>query len=54
MNRYGYFKVAAAVPAVRVADCGFNADHITGLMRRAAARGVSVMVFTELCITAYT
>ena len=54
MNRYGYFKVAAAVPAVRVADCGFNADHITGLMRRAAARGVRVMVFPELCITAYT
>ena len=54
MNRYGYFKVAAAVPAVRVADCGFNADHITGLMRRAAARGVRVMAFPELCITAYT
>ena len=54
MNRYAYFKVAAAVPAVRVADCGFNADHITGLMRRAAARGVRVMVFPELCITAYT
>ena len=54
MNRYGYFKVAAAVPAVRVADCGFNADHIIVLMRRAAARGVRVMAFPELCITAYT
>ncbi len=54
MNRYGYIKVAAAIPAVRVADCGFNADAVTGLIRKAAGRGVRIVVFPEMCVTAYT
>lgn len=54
MNRYGYIKVAAAVPAVKVADCDFNAGHIVAMMRRAAERGVRVVAFPELCITGYT
>lgn len=54
MNRYGYIKVAAAVPAVKVADCDFNAGHIVAMMRRAAERGVRVVTFPELCITGYT
>lgn len=51
MNKYGYFKVAAAVPSVRVADCQYNAEHIVAMMRRAADRGVRVVVFPELSIT---
>ncbi len=54
MNRYGYIKVAAAVPAVKVADCRFNAEHTIAMMRRAAARGVRAVVFPELGVTAYT
>ena len=54
MNRYGYIKVAAAVPAVRVADCDFNAGRIVEMMRRAADRGVRVVAFPELSVTAYT
>ena len=50
MNKYGYFKVAAAVPSVRVADCQYNAEHIVAMMRRAADRGVRVVVFPELSI----
>ncbi len=54
MNRYGYMRVAAAIPAVRVADCKFNTDSIIGLLRKAAERKVRIVVFPELCITAYT
>ena len=28
MNRFGFLKVAAAVPHVRIADCDYNAQHI--------------------------
>jgi len=54
MNKYGYMRVAAAIPSVRVADCEFNAAAITGLMRKAAERKARIVVFPELCITAYT
>ena len=54
MNRYGYIKVAAAVPAVKVADCDFNAGRIVEMMRRAADRGVRGVAFPELSVTAYT
>lgn len=54
MNKYGFIKVAAAVPEVRVADCDHNAQHIISLMRRAAERGARVVTFPELCLTTYS
>ncbi|MBR6662334.1 MAG: hypothetical protein IKL34_03790 [Alistipes sp.] len=54
MNRYGYFKVAAVVPEVKVADCEYNADRIIEMTQKAAERGVRVAVFPELCVTAYS
>ena len=38
MNRFGFLKVAAAVPHVRIADCDYNAQHITELIRKGADR----------------
>jgi len=54
MNEYGYIKVAAAVPCVRVADCSYNAAAIVQSARRAAAAGAEAAVFPELSITGYT
>ncbi len=54
MNEHGYIRVAAAIPSVRVADCKFNVDAIIGLMRKAAERKARIVVFPELCVTAYT
>lgn len=54
MNKYGYMKVAAAVPEVRVADCTYNARQTVMLAREAAAREVDVVVFPELSVTGYT
>lgn len=54
MDRYGFLKVAAAVPHVRVADCAHNADRIVALAQRAAQRGVEIAAFPELSLTGYT
>ncbi|MDR1004918.1 MAG: NAD(+) synthase, partial [Prevotellaceae bacterium] len=51
---YGFVKVAAAVPRVKIADCDYNAESILQLMTEADAKGVEIMVFPELCITGYT
>ncbi len=50
----GFVKVAAATPAIRVADCAYNAAQIETLMRSAADQGVSLLALPELCITGYT
>ena len=41
----GFLKVAAATPAIRVADCPYNAEKIRDLAREAADQGVEVVVF---------
>ena len=51
---YGYVKVAASVPRVRVADCKFNAGQIEKEIIIADGKGVQIIVFPELCITGYT
>lgn len=51
---YGFIKVAAAIPHVRVADCFYNIQQIEGLMRQASGKGVQIIVFPELSVTAYT
>ena len=50
----GFFRAAAATPAIRVADCQHNAEAVAELMEEAAARGVQAVVFPELCLTGYT
>jgi NAD+ synthase (glutamine-hydrolysing) len=54
MLEYGFLRVAAATPALRVADCPFNAEQILTLMRQAEGEGVAVLVFPELALTGYT
>lgn len=50
----GFIKVAAATPAIRVADCCFNAYSAAQLSKDAAKAGVRLLVLPELCITGYT
>lgn len=54
MTDYGYFRVAAAVPSVNVADCEHNVAAIADVVRRAAAMGIEVVVTPEMSITGYT
>ncbi|WP_373827885.1 NAD(+) synthase [Bacteroides heparinolyticus] len=51
---YGYVKVAAAVPRVKVADCRFNVEQIEKEIIIADGKGVQIIAFPELCITGYT
>ena len=52
--RDGFITVAVATPEVAVADCVHNAQATAALIQEAAARGVKVLVFPELGLTAYT
>src|SRR5262245_53134754 len=54
MIHHGFVRVAAASPALRVADCEYNAGRIAGLIARAEHDCVGVLVFPELAITGYT
>lgn len=51
---YGYVKVAAAIPCVKVADCKFNAGQIEKQIIIAEGKGVQIITFPELSITGYT
>ncbi|MGN0654795.1 MAG: NAD(+) synthase [Oscillospiraceae bacterium] len=50
----GFVKIACACPALKVADCDFNADRIIELITSACLQGVKVVCFPELSITGYT
>lgn len=54
MDSFGFLKVAAAVPHVKVGDCAFNASRLTALAEQAAQRGAEIVVFPELALTGYT
>ena len=51
---FGYVKVGAAVPRLKLADCIYNKEQIVAMAKDAAAKGVRVLTFPELCITGYT
>ena len=53
-THFGYVRVAAAVPHMRVADCQYNAAEIKKQITEAVQEGVEVVCFPELSITGYT
>ena len=53
-SKFGYVRVAAAVPRMRVADCVYNASEIKKQITEAVAEGIEVVCFPELSITGYT
>ena len=50
----GFLKAAAFSPALRVADCTYNAQQMLTQLQTAAQRGVKLAVFPEFCLTGYT
>lgn len=52
--KYGFLKVAAAVPAIRVADPDYNAAAVIAAGKKAFLNGARVVVFPELVLTGYT
>jgi NAD+ synthase (glutamine-hydrolysing) len=54
MKHFGFIKVAAAIPGLKVADCDYNAVQIKKLLQNAVAQHTQIVCFPELCITGYT
>ena len=52
--KHGFVKVAAAVPAVKVADVMYNVQEIERLITMADAEHVEVVAFPELSVTGYS
>ena len=50
----GFIRAAAASPALRVADCTYNADQIIGVMREYAEKNVQLLCLPEFALTGYT
>ena len=54
MMKYGFIKVASAVPMVKVGDVKYNIEQIENLTVQAEGKGVEVIVFPELSVTGYS
>jgi NAD+ synthase (glutamine-hydrolysing) len=54
INEYGFLRVAAASPKLKVGDCNYNVSEIKSIIAQAAENDVQIMCFPELCITGYT
>lgn len=51
---YGFIKVAAVTPTLRVADCRYNTEEQIRLAKECETKGAQLIVFPELSITGYT
>ena len=54
INRYGFIRVAAASPQLRVADCNYNTSEIIKVIERATKDNVQIITFPELSLTGYS
>ncbi len=54
LSHFGYLRVAACSPAVRVADVEFNLRAIVDTYRWLCSEGVQIAVFPELATVGYT
>lgn len=52
--RYGFIKVCAATPKIRVADLPYNTQNIISAIGEGYKEGCDLIVFPELCVTGYT
>ncbi|MCR4664534.1 MAG: NAD(+) synthase [Paludibacteraceae bacterium] len=53
-NNFGFVRVAAAVPMMRVADCSYNVQQVKQQINEAVEEGVEIICFPELTLTGYT
>ncbi len=50
----GYFRIAAAVPLLKVADIDYNVDAIVKMVKQASAEEIQAIAFPEMALTGYT
>lgn len=54
MHNFGFFRLSANVPEVKLADPQFNARHIANLIDEASARNSRLSLFPELSVSGYS
>ncbi len=54
MKNYGFTTVAAAVPAMKLADTHYNSCEIVEMIKKADAGSAEIVCLPELCITGYS
>lgn len=52
--KYGYIRVGAVSPDIKIANCKYNADQIISAMDKVNVNECDLLVFPELSITGYT
>lgn len=52
--KYGFVRVGAGIPEVRVADTQFNVEEIEKLVLKSQAQGIEILVTPELSLTGCT
>lgn len=53
-KRYGFMRVGASVPEMKISDVSFNVEKIKEQMSEAEKNGVEITCFPELSLTGYT
>lgn len=51
---YGFYRIAACVPQLKVADVSYNVERIAAQMRDPELKEAAVVLFPELAVTAYS
>ena len=54
MSNYGFIRVAAVCPPLKVGDVDYNVSQILKFAQNADSKDVQITVFPELGITSYT
>lgn len=54
MKKYGFIRVGACVPKIKVADVEFNKNEIITQIKEAKNKNVQILTFPELSLTGYT
>jgi NAD+ synthase (glutamine-hydrolysing) len=54
MNKFGYLRVAACSPEMRIADVEFNISEIENIIKNNSEKNIDIFLFPELCVTGYT
>lgn len=54
INEFGFIRVAAASPKVKVADCEYNLSEIKVMIDEAIKQHVQIICFPELSLTSYS
>jgi NAD+ synthase (glutamine-hydrolysing) len=51
---YGFVRLGAAVPGLKVADTDYNSNCIINSIKESQKDNIQIIVFPELCVTSYT